>query len=35
MTVSTNHKEPFMDTFIAVLEQLGRDDLGGAGGKVV
>jgi len=24
-----------MDTFIAVLEQLGRDDLGGAGGKVV
>src|SRR5215207_8907280 len=31
--MSTNHKEPFMDTFIAALEQLGRDDLGGAGGK--
>jgi hypothetical protein len=32
--MSMNYKEPFMDTFIAVLEQLGRDDLDGAGGKV-
>jgi hypothetical protein len=28
--MSMNHKEPFMDTFITVVEQLGRDNLGGA-----